>query len=619
VLAVEGVVRGEVVRATAGGSSYLGRKLFDHELVEFQGLVGSVELCGGDDVLAGGADDDELVGDHELRVAAAVAGPLFAAEAGVAAPGTSNSWWSQREVPVEFHGLVDCIELNAGHDSLAGDEGNDRLAGDSDILVAATLQGALVSGFAAPTSGNTNYAPSIDLVRVNGIVGSLDAEAGCDLLAGGAGNDLLLGDNALHLAAVIAGGGEAAGSSLAPYFKLGVEVGSLVDDVELDASSDQLLGGEGHDELIGDQALDAAVILTGEQPADGVRVNVRSFMHDMQIDAGNDLLDGGMGDDRLTGDSKMNVAGVRLQDGAGSRALEINSLVCDLDAEAGCDVLLGGEGDDTLTGDQELVIAGVVADGGVAGAVTVTIHELVDSITLDAGEDSLDGGAGSDVLVGDHVAAIVALADARSTLEVGPSTGSLVLTIDELVDRVELKAGEDELYGGAGDDLAVGDSQSLISALHGAFSSAVAAVVQLAGGQLVDNYDVRADRDKLRGGDGDDQLVGDSDTTVAGPASGLARLIDQLAVSAASDDAKGEAGTNGVENGNRAATPSGLVKHASVSSRGAGAPAAPKIDWNGRLGEDAPPAAGASSWLEDFANRLGRSDEDPNSRIRIKL
>jgi hypothetical protein len=227
---------------------------------------------------------------------------------------------------------------------------------------------------------------------------------------------------------------------------------------------------------------------------------------------------------------------------------------------------------------------------------------------------------GSDVLVGDHVAAIAGLLDARSTLEVGPSTGSLVLTIDELVDRIELKADEDELYGGAGDDLAIGDSQSITSAFHGAFAGALATVLQLTGTRLVDNYDVRADNDKLRGGDGNDQLVGDSDTTVAGPASGLARLIEHLGVSSASDSALGEGGVNSVENGNRAATPSGLVKHSSISSRGAGAPVAPKIDWNGRLGDDAPQAGTASSWLENFVNRLARTPaDDPNSRIRIKL
>ena len=166
----------------------------------------------------------------------------------------------------------------------------------------------------------------------------------------------------------------------------------------------------------------------------------------------------------------------------------------------------------------------------------------------------------------------------------------------------------------------IGDSQSLTAAVHGAFASPLAATLQISGTRLVDNLDVRADRDTLRGGDGNDQLVGDSDTTVAGPASGLMRLIEQLAVSSASDSVLGEGGVNAVENGNRAATPSGLVKSVNVSSRGSGAPVAPKIDWNGRLGEDGPKAGGVASWLENFVNRLARTPaDDPNSRIRIKL
>src|SRR5439155_4464024 len=149
-------------------------------------------------------------------------------------------------------------------------EGNDRLIGDGDVLITAVIQGALVSDFAAPTAGNVLYAPSLDLVRVDALLGYLDAGANVDTLLGGLDNDELTGDNALHLAAVVAGG-DAVGSSLTPYFKLGVDIESLAGEVELEAAADALNGGDGNDDLIGDQSLDAAVIVSGKQPADGVR------------------------------------------------------------------------------------------------------------------------------------------------------------------------------------------------------------------------------------------------------------------------------------------------------------------------------------------------------------
>ena len=191
--------------------------------------------------------------------------------------------------------------------------------------------------------------------------------------------------------------------------------------------------------------------------------------------------------------------------------------------------------------------------------VSLTLNELADHIGLGAGADVLDGGAGNDVLVGDDAAAIAAVYDARATtLTSGSPTGVLALQVNQLVDRLELKAGGDDLRGGAGDDLMLGDSQSVTAAFQGASSSLGG--VQLSGTRLVDNLDVRADKDKLRGGDGNDTLVGDSDTTLAGSASGLARLVENLSAQAGGDDLNGELGTNGIEQGNRASTPAGLAK-----------------------------------------------------------
>ena len=51
-----------MVLTSAGGAAYLGRNLFGHELVEFESLVCTVDLCGGDDTLSGGTGNDILEG-----------------------------------------------------------------------------------------------------------------------------------------------------------------------------------------------------------------------------------------------------------------------------------------------------------------------------------------------------------------------------------------------------------------------------------------------------------------------------------------------------------------------------------------------------------------------------
>ncbi|HEX9433406.1 MAG TPA: hypothetical protein VF936_11540, partial [Burkholderiales bacterium] len=325
---------------------------------------------------------------------------------------------------------------------------------------------------------------------------------------------------------------------------------------------------------------------------------------------GNDTLDGGTGNDRLIGDDRLRIAGVRLENGAGARALQIDGLIWDLDAAGGNDTLLGGDGDDVLIGDHELALAAAVIDSSAIATVSVALNELADHIGLGAGADVLDGGAGNDVLVGDHVASIAAVYDTR--IAVGSPTGVLTLQVTQLVDRLELKAAVDDLRGGAGDDLLIGDSQSITSA-------ATVAGVQLTGTRLIDNLDIRAEKDKLRGGNDNDTLVGDNDTTLIGSASGLARLVEALAVQAGTDDLNGELGSNVIEQGNRASTPTGLAKSVSIASRGTGTPSAPSIDWNGRLA-DGGAKPSAASWLESFVNRLARTPaDDPNSRIKIKL
>jgi Ca2+-binding RTX toxin-like protein len=247
------------------------------------------------------------------------------------------------------------------------------------------------------------------------------------------------------------------------------------------------------------------------------------------------------------------------------------------------------------------------------------VDGLIGSLTLNAGCDNLDGGAGNDTLIGDQLLGVGTVLNAIGVLPAVIPTGEVLLDIHELVDCLDAKAGRDKLTGGAGDDLMIGGSQSVVAAYLGSLTTPLAAAIKIIGDRLVDGFDVRADCDTLRGGDGNDTLVGDSDTTVlllvnggAAPAGsyGMTRLAQRLTVAAnGGDELKGDAGTDLVEPGNRAIAPAILIKTASISSLSKTNPpaAVPEIDWQGQLCDKGNTRWGRANWVQDFVNGLGQS------------
>jgi Ca2+-binding RTX toxin-like protein len=313
------------------------------------------------------------------------------------------------------------------------------------------------------------------------------------------------------------------------------------------------------------------------------------------VDGNNDTLTGGDGNDRLTGDNRIELAGMAGSVAVGAALqVHIDELVDHLCVGGGNDILWGGLGDDQLNGDNLTVLAGLTVTGRIGGALTLTVDELADSLTLGGGCDQLDGSDGTDVLVGDQALSIGALLDAggRTGTPAAP-TGSVSLVIDELVACIDVNAGSDTLTGGKGNDLLIGDSRSVIAGSLGPFIDPLGAVVGVSGNWLVSGLDIGAGGDTLHGGDGDDTLVGDSDITAAifsggatAPAgtSLMKGLVENLWADSCGDSLNGDAGANTKVSGNRATTPSSLVKCASVSDRSTAAPAALAfIDWLGIL------------------------------------
>jgi hypothetical protein len=133
---------------------------------------------------------------------------------------------------------------------------------------------------------------------------------------------------------------------------------------------------------------------------------------------------------------------------------------------------------------------------------------------------------------------------------------------------------------------------------------------------------VRAGNDTLLGGDGNDQLVGDNLVQVAeaipGPTApgvyGLTTVVDDLSVNGGNDNLDGQAGDDLKDSGNQVLAPRELVKRSWVSQASR---TAPVIEWSSKACLDAT-GSDRPTWVSDFVNGLGQTG-NPNGKIRVKL
>jgi Ca2+-binding RTX toxin-like protein len=286
---------------------------------------------------------------------------------------------------------------------------------------------------------------------------------------------------------------------------------------------DEAYGGAGDDYITndtGDQAL------YGE---DGNDILIAS--------GGNDLLDGGTGNDALQGGEDSDVL-------VGADGDDV------LDGGAGSDAISGGDGNDFILGGGSVVPVlgqgelddpnarafGVLFQGGVAGLQNMAGLLFVegdgaDSIEAGAGNDTVLAGDGADYVEGGEGDDLVVGFAGQDTIygETGNDTifgdgtqggftvgGNPVFTqpqfhaadfIDggEGNDSITGDGGADEIYGGAGDDLLIGDAAGLDEQYHGAD--------YLDGGDGADKLYGNGKDDTLFGGAGNDTLEGDSSDT----------------------------------------------------------------------------------------------------------
>ncbi|MBK8176139.1 MAG: calcium-binding protein [Rhodospirillales bacterium] len=457
-----------------------------------------------DDSLIGTSGDDTLVGDvFGISDSGVVHLAAAAGDGGDGSPG-GNGGGDGR--------------IFAFDDTLRGGDGGDVMIGDVYRLFSHDRAEILVS---AGGGGTAIYGEIGTTIAAEGGSGHFD-RAAMDVLFGVNGDDVLVGDVA-HVSAsgdVSLTAEAGSGATLPSDAGVGGNGGS---DNDVGAFHDLLSGGNGADLIVGDaRGLDddGAMTLLAAAGSGGVSSygTLGGDGGDANRTSGfNDTLDGGGGADTLAGDV--------LSDHASGTILLAASAGCggygydriggtggaNNTAAAFNDILTGGDGNDVLVGD----LAASFADGapfeltratlsvrvgaqGAAGAANGGADNVVQAF-----DDTLAGGNGDDLLVGDVFLAIDTL-DQR-----------LILRIDAAGDAGnQMTAFRDRLDGGDGNDTLYGDF----------FDGAAGFSALLSPGGTFGGLPLMF-ADTLAGGGGDDVIAGGLGTDTLSGGGGADRFV----------------------------------------------------------------------------------------------
>ncbi len=444
----------------------------------------------GNDTLSGGAGDDT----------ASYAGSTAGVAVSLAQQGTAqNTGGAGTDTLAEFENL----QGSAFNDTLSGDATANTVsggAGDDTLATGGNAGGTvdlLDGGTGSDTASFADYTANVT-ARLNGandgtanIAGAAIATLrGIENLTGGAGNDILIGDDNAN---VLEGG----------------------------LGNDVLDGGAGIDTLLFTGTTGVTVNLTaltaqglGDDTVLGFE-NVRtgSGADSITGDAGNNILFDGGGNDIYDG-----ATGADTVDYSGSTS----SVTVDLNTTIAQTIGVFG-GSDTITNVENVIGATNFANALVGGNTTANRlvgGTLADFVIGGGLADTLIGGTGNDVMFGDYV----------NTFNTGATTA-------DGDDVLEGGAGNDTLVGGMGNDiLRGGDGDDvLVGGIANGSAAGLTAVYTNDGGN--DTFD---------GGDGTDlayayytdraggvsfdlgNLAGDSAITIDGIASGSFTSIERV-------------------------------------------------------------------------------------------
>jgi len=391
----------------------------------------------GADTLKGGAGADTLYGDDSLNTLS----------------GNDILEGGDGDDSLYGGGGDDTLRGGAGNDTFNGGSGIDTLDySTAGVAITATLNSALITGEGADSvdittieilrAGNladvitmansgvlsTLYAGAgNDIITGGSQVDTLLGEAGNDTLKGGGGADKLFGGDGDDLfygntdGDVITGGenSESNGDTLdfsdvSTALVINMATGSVNTNASTFSEIENITGGTGNDTIYGDDQVNT---LKGGAGDDTIFTSV-----------GVDSIDGGSGSNDWIDFSAITTTPITINlstqkiinDGYGNTETIVN-----------VENINAGSGDDTLYGDG---MANTIY--GNAGADTLSGNDGADLLYGGMGNDSLDGGADNDTLYGE---------DGNDILIGGAGNDSL-----------DGGAGDDSFIGGIGNDIFVG-------------------------------------------------------------------------------------------------------------------------------------------------------------------
>lgn len=490
---IDGGAGDDGIEGGAGGDTLLGGD-GDDELIGGSWTAGSYD-GGAGDVIDGEAGDDLLLGDNGQAAngtnsvvrlldapgpGALAAAATFGDDELSGGPGDDTAFGQSGNDILHGDAGDDALEGNAGADQLFGGDDDDALTGgssssDGEISDARSANGVLdewdtLSGGAGDDvlAGDNARVDATSRKRADGtrlrtvllfdvVTASTSVPSGVgtgDLLTGDEGRDLMFGQ---------AGDDEMAG-------------GAGDDYLQGDVGDDNLTGNEGEDDLVGGGSSNTGSVISAI-PLGGDRLltalpSATDKTASGLVD-GNDTLDGGDSRDVLLGDNgRITREGPNKKLAGGASGVHVVRQVAMADEGdgpwAGSDRLHGGAGDDDLYGQFDNTRTGRPQQSHLGQPVR---------------GDVLDGGDGDDALIGDQGIDVpkpakalgapnrtVFVAEAGIRERIRPSRGLVrVVTLtqssrggDDLVlgglgaDSIHSGAGNDVVNAGAGEDFVFG-------------------------------------------------------------------------------------------------------------------------------------------------------------------
>jgi Ca2+-binding RTX toxin-like protein len=423
-----------------------------------------VEGNAGADTLYGDARDDRLIGGTSAAGRADDGDTIYGGDGNDAIAG-DNATITEAGVITRFDEALaadteddgvsgdDWLYGEAGGDQMHGQGGDDRLFGD-DLTEAEAVDGPAGADVLFGNAGSDRIFGHGGHDRITGGTDVAKRADTGDLIAGGSGDDLIFGDNA------VVESGE-------PRLLDVLVVPATDADDDAWSGSDTIDGNAGDDRIFGQGGAD---VINGAAGDDYVEGN-----------HGADQITGGVGQDDLIGGGSAS-DGIIDADRAGDGLLDGADIIVGDDdltgTQDGADVIAGDNARITRPGGTHVVIGAFLRDVQLFDVETVS-GDTIDPAT--SGGDTIDGTGGPDRIYGQG--------------------GGDVLDGGDGDDEIEGNHGTDTIRGGPGDDDLVGGG----SANDGIIRA------DRVGDGLLDGADViRGDGPEAGDDDGDDVIAGDN-------------------------------------------------------------------------------------------------------------